>query len=74
MTTAETTPGLRYLANCSRLFAELPLLQRPAAAVERVTNVSMGASIAAVTEFEALAESGQDAPTAVFATSTEILA
>ena len=24
--------GLRYLANCSLLFAELPLLERPAAA------------------------------------------
>ncbi|RRO16664.1 glyoxylate carboligase [Saccharopolyspora rhizosphaerae] len=33
--------------------------------VERVTNVSMGTEIDAVTEFEALAESGADAPTAV---------
>ncbi|MEO7070393.1 MAG: thiamine pyrophosphate-dependent enzyme, partial [Nostocoides sp.] len=35
--------------------------------LERVTNVSMGVSIAGVTEFEDLAESGQDAPTALFA-------
>ncbi len=35
--------------------------------LERVTNVSMGVSIANVTEFEALAESGEDAPTAAFA-------
>ncbi len=35
--------------------------------LERVTNVSMGVSIAGVTEFEELAESGQDAPTALFA-------
>ncbi|TDC91915.1 glyoxylate carboligase [Saccharopolyspora aridisoli] len=33
--------------------------------VERVTNVSMGTEIDAVNEFEALAESGADAPTAV---------
>ena len=35
--------------------------------LERVTNVSMGQSIAAVTEFEELAEHGHDAPTALFA-------
>jgi tartronate-semialdehyde synthase len=35
--------------------------------LERVTNVSMGLEIDAVTEFEALAESGEDAPTAVYA-------
>ncbi|MEP6856225.1 MAG: glyoxylate carboligase, partial [Pedococcus sp.] len=35
--------------------------------LERVTNVSMGVSIAGVTEFEELAESGEDAPTALFA-------
>jgi tartronate-semialdehyde synthase len=35
--------------------------------LERVTNVSMGLSIAGVTEFEELAERGEDAPTAVFA-------
>jgi tartronate-semialdehyde synthase len=35
--------------------------------LERVTNVSMGLSIAGVTEFEELAEDGQDAPTALFA-------
>ena len=35
--------------------------------LERVTNVSMGLSIANVTEFEELAERGEDAPTAVFA-------
>ncbi|MEO3936985.1 glyoxylate carboligase [Dermatophilaceae bacterium Soc4.6] len=34
--------------------------------LERVTNVSMGVSIAGVTEFEELAESGDDAPTALF--------
>jgi tartronate-semialdehyde synthase len=32
---------------------------------ERVTNVSMGTEIDAVNEFEELAESGADAPTAV---------
>ncbi|MDO5739659.1 MAG: glyoxylate carboligase [Ornithinimicrobium sp.] len=35
--------------------------------LERVTNVSMGASIANVTEFEELANGGEDAPTALFA-------
>jgi tartronate-semialdehyde synthase len=35
--------------------------------LERVTNVSMGLSIDKVTEFEELAESGDDAPTALFA-------
>ncbi len=35
--------------------------------LERVTNVSMGASIAAVTEFEELAANHQDAPSALFA-------
>jgi tartronate-semialdehyde synthase len=35
--------------------------------LERVTNVSMGLEIDNVTEFEALAESGEDAPTAVYA-------
>jgi tartronate-semialdehyde synthase len=35
--------------------------------LERVTNVSMGLSIASVTEFEDLAEIGADAPTALFA-------
>jgi tartronate-semialdehyde synthase len=35
--------------------------------LERVTNVSMGLSIAGVTEFEELAADGQDAPTALFA-------
>jgi len=35
--------------------------------LERVTNVSMGLSIDKVTEFEELAESGADAPTALFA-------
>ncbi|MEO7060049.1 MAG: thiamine pyrophosphate-dependent enzyme, partial [Lapillicoccus sp.] len=34
--------------------------------LERVTNVSMGVSIAGVTEFEELADSGEDAPTALF--------
>ena len=35
--------------------------------LERVTNVSMGLSIDKVTEFEALAEQGEDAPTALYA-------
>jgi tartronate-semialdehyde synthase len=35
--------------------------------LERVTNVSMGLEIDAVTEFEELAESGKDAPTALYA-------
>jgi len=35
--------------------------------LERVTNVSMGTSIDNVTEFEELAEHGEDAPTALFA-------
>lgn len=35
--------------------------------LERVTNVSMGTSIANVTEFEELAETGADAPTAAYA-------
>ncbi|MGD8150691.1 glyoxylate carboligase [Ornithinimicrobium sp. Y1694] len=35
--------------------------------LERVTNVSMGVSIANVTEFEELANGGEDAPTALFA-------
>jgi len=35
--------------------------------LERVTNVSMGLDIAAITEFEELAASGADAPTALYA-------
>jgi tartronate-semialdehyde synthase len=35
--------------------------------LERVTNVSMGLEIDAVTEFEELAASGADAPTALYA-------
>ena len=35
--------------------------------LERVTNISMGADINAVVEFEELAEQKQDAPTAVAA-------
>ncbi|MEO7447929.1 MAG: thiamine pyrophosphate-dependent enzyme, partial [Humibacillus sp.] len=35
--------------------------------LERVTNVSMGASIAGVTEFEELAANAEDAPSALFA-------
>jgi tartronate-semialdehyde synthase len=35
--------------------------------LERVTNVSMGVEIDGVTEFEELAESGVDAPTALYA-------
>ncbi len=35
--------------------------------LERVTNVSMGQSIESVTEFEELADSGLDAPTALYA-------
>jgi tartronate-semialdehyde synthase len=35
--------------------------------LERVTNVSMGTEIDNVTEFEELAESGVDAPTALYA-------
>lgn len=35
--------------------------------LERVTNVSMGLNIDAVTEFEALAEVGVDAPTVLYA-------
>jgi tartronate-semialdehyde synthase len=35
--------------------------------LERITNVSMGLSIDAVTEFEELAASGADAPTALYA-------
>jgi tartronate-semialdehyde synthase len=35
--------------------------------LERVTNVSMGLSIDAITEFEELAESGEHAPTALYA-------
>jgi tartronate-semialdehyde synthase len=35
--------------------------------LERVTNVSMGLEIDNVTEFEELAESGEDAPTALYA-------
>jgi tartronate-semialdehyde synthase len=34
--------------------------------LERVTNVSMGVDIDGVTEFEELAETGEDAPTALF--------
>jgi tartronate-semialdehyde synthase len=34
--------------------------------LERVTNVSMGVEIDAITEFEELAETGEDAPTALF--------
>jgi len=33
--------------------------------LERVTNISMGTEINAINEFEALAESGADAPTAI---------
>src|SRR3954454_17812155 len=35
--------------------------------LERVTNVSMGTEIDNITEFEELAESGEDAPTALYA-------
>ena len=35
--------------------------------LERVTNVSMGTEIDKVVEFEALAENGDDAPTALYA-------
>ncbi len=35
--------------------------------LERVTNIAMGTEIDAINEFEALAESGEDAPTAVAA-------
>ena len=35
--------------------------------LERVTNISMGADINAVVEFEELAERGEDAPTAIMA-------
>ncbi len=35
--------------------------------LERVTNVSMGLEIDNITEFEELAESGEDAPTALYA-------
>ncbi len=35
--------------------------------LERVTNVSMGQEIDSITEFELLAESGRDAPTALYA-------
>jgi tartronate-semialdehyde synthase len=35
--------------------------------LERVTNISMGADIDAVVEFEDLAERGEDAPTAIMA-------
>jgi tartronate-semialdehyde synthase len=35
--------------------------------LERVTNVSMGLAIDAITEFEELAESGEQAPTALYA-------
>jgi tartronate-semialdehyde synthase len=35
--------------------------------LERVTNVSMGADIDKVVEFEELAERGEDAPTAIAA-------
>jgi tartronate-semialdehyde synthase len=34
--------------------------------LERVTNVSMGVEIDSITEFEELAETGEDAPTALF--------
>ena len=34
--------------------------------LERVTNISMGTEIDNVTEFEELAESGEDAPTALY--------
>ena len=33
--------------------------------LERVTNISMGTEIDAINEFEALAEKGADAPTAI---------
>ncbi|MDN5654965.1 MAG: thiamine pyrophosphate-dependent enzyme, partial [Kocuria sp.] len=35
------------------------------AVLERITNISMGTELDNVTEFEALAESGDDAPTAI---------
>ena len=35
------------------------------AVLERITNISMGTELDNVTEFEALAESGEDAPTAI---------
>jgi tartronate-semialdehyde synthase len=39
--------------------------------LERVTNVSMGLEIDNITEFEELAESGEDAPTALYANLTD---
>jgi tartronate-semialdehyde synthase len=35
--------------------------------LEKITNISMGTEINAVNEFEALAETAEDAPTAILA-------
>ena len=43
-------PGLRYLANCSMLFTERPLLERPAAARAAAVQALMLAVIRALTD------------------------
>jgi hydroxypyruvate isomerase len=73
--------GLTYLANCSIMFTEHPLLRRPAAAKAAgfdaiefwwpwpdqpvPGDAEADAFVRAVREFEELAESAEDAPTVV---------
>ena len=52
-------------AEAKRLMAEFSVPVIVEVILERVTNISMGTEIDNITEFEALAERGEDAPTAV---------
>lgn len=55
------------LERAKKLIAEFRVPVVVEIILERVTNVSMGTEIDAVTEFEELAASGIDAPTALYA-------
>jgi tartronate-semialdehyde synthase len=56
---------LPALETAKKLMAEFQVPVVVEVILERVTNVSMGTEIDAVTEFEELAERGLDAPTAI---------
>lgn len=54
-------------AEAKRLMAEFQVPVVVEVILERVTNIAMGAELDAVSEFEDLAESAEDAPTAILA-------
>jgi hydroxypyruvate isomerase len=64
--------SLRYLANCSMLFTELPILQRPAAAVVDRARAAGAGNVGILFDIYHLATNGDDIDRAIAAYAAKI--